>query len=74
MKEITILEINVPKMEIASQAKKTAKILLGLCALGLCVKGCMSGYRAAVSWKNAQNELDNKTPVTLIDKRVTDCR
>ena len=74
MKEITILEINIPKIDIASKAKKTAKTLLGLCVLGLCVKGCMSGYRAIGSWKNAQDELDKKTPATLVDKRITNCR
>ena len=74
MKEITILEIDVPEIDMASKAKKTAKVLLGLCVLGLCAKGCMSGYRAAVSWKNAQDELDKKTPATLIEKSITNCR
>ena len=77
MKKFNIPKIKFPKMDektkdkVIDGAKTTAKILLGLFALGVCLKGCYSCADRSYQRMKIQEALDKKTPATLIDKRIT---
>ena len=87
MKKFNIPKIKLPKMDektkdklddikdkVIDGAKITAKTLLGLFALGVCLKGCASCCRIQDQRREAQEALDKKTPATLIDKSITPSR
>ena len=80
MKKISIPKIKLPELKeetkdkLVSGAKITAKTLLGLFALGVCLKGCASCAVRSVEQEKAQEALDQKTPATLIDKSITPAR
>ena len=63
---------NVDKdvLKIIRGVKKISNILIGLFALGLCLKGCASCCRLQEQQRKAQEALDKKTPATLIDKSI----
>ena len=56
--------------KIIRGVKKISNILIGLFALGLCLKGCASCCRLQEQQRKAQEALDKKTPATLIDKSI----
>ena len=60
--------------KIIRGVKKISNILIGLFALGLCLKGCASCCRLEEQQRKAQEALDQKTPATLIDKSITPAR
>lgn len=60
-------KLNIPKIKLP---KITAKTLIGLFALAVCLKGCSSCYRIQVQKNKAQEALDKKTPATLIGKNI----
>lgn len=78
--KISIPKIKLPELKEETKdklirgTKTTAKTLLGLFALGVCLKGCGSCARSVVAWDKkvkAEEALDQKTPATLIDKNIT---
>ena len=74
LKEETKDKLDDIKDKVIDGAKITAKTLLGLFALGVCLKGCASCCRIQEQRAKAQEALDKKTPVTLIGKSITPSR
>ena len=76
MKKISIPKIKLPELKEETKdklirgTKTTAKTLLGLFALGVCLKGCDGCCHIIVQQAKKQEALDQKTPATLIDKKI----
>ena len=74
--KISIPKIKLPELKEETKdklirgTKTTAKTLLGLFALGVCLKGCSSCCHTMVQQAKKKEALDQKIPATLIDKKI----
>ena len=77
---MNITKIKLPKLNertkerLQDAAIVTAKTVLGLFALGLCLKGCAHYARRWEQAREEQEALDKTTTATLIDKAITPAR